>query len=255
MEKKTISQSDIKSWINYKQEKECGLLTRAKLFGEVLTEPTESQQLGIWFEYQCTGALPKSKVVPEAPLLKSGKLPVAYERMQVQVDRFHKIMGKYGFKIVEVGKYLEFGVLHGTVDIIAEKDGKICFIDLKTSGLLNDKWSEYGWAEEKIEEKNGHAMQVIHYKALGMLEYGYEPDFYFFVFSNTNDYDSTIYKTDVDAERMENHILLARHILADISCEKDWKAMPSISNCIDCPLKATCKQFTDVPTIKQVYFK
>ena len=151
MEKKTISQSDIKSWINYKQEKECGLLTRAKLFGEVLTEPTESQQLGIWFEYQCTGALPKSKVVPEAPLLKSGKLPVAYERMQVQVDRFHKIMSKYGFKIVEAGKYLEFGVLHGTVDIIAEKDGKMCFIDLKTSGLLNDRWSEYGWAEEKIE--------------------------------------------------------------------------------------------------------
>lgn len=253
--KTTISQSDLKSWIAYKQDRECGLLLKERIFGDVKSEPTEAQALGIWFEYQCTGALPKSKEVPEAPLLKSGKLPVAYERMQVQVDRFHKLMAFYGFKIIEVGKYLEHGVLHGTVDIVAEKDGKICFIDLKTSGLLNDKWSDYGWAEEKIEEKTGHAMQVIHYKALGMLEYGYEPDFYFFVFSNTNDYDSIIYKTDVDAERMEHHIILSKQVLSDMNTEKEWKALPSVSKCIECPLRETCKSYTDIPTIKQVYFR
>lgn len=253
--KKTISQSDLKSWINYKQDKECGILTHAKLFGGLKTEPSESQQLGIWFEYQCTGALPKSGDRPETPKLKSGGIPVAYQRMEAQVERYNKIMKSYGFIMLEAGKYLEHGVLHGTVDIVAEKDGKICFIDLKTSGLLNDKWSDFGWAEERIEEKTGHAMQVIHYKALGILEYGYEPDFYFFVFSNTNDYDSTIYKAEVDAERMENHIILSKQVLNDMHSEKEWKPIPSVANCNECPLKSECKKFTDIPTIKPIYFK
>jgi hypothetical protein len=54
---------------------------------------------------------------------------------------------------------------------------------------------------------------------------------------------------------MENHIILSKQVLADMNNEKEWTAHPSISNCKECPLKESCEKFTDIPTIKPIFFK
>ena len=83
-----ISQSLMKAYVDYLNQKECGLLFKAKYIDkdpESQSEPSEAMLLGIYFEYLCTGALPKSGIVPEAECVYKGKpnekLSAPYQRV------------------------------------------------------------------------------------------------------------------------------------------------------------------------------
>ena len=111
--------------------------------------------------------------------------------MNKQKENFDRIMKSYNLEIEKTGFAFTNPKYSGIADIIAldnnvkskDVNKKRVIIDLKTSGLINDKWSPYGWANESIEEKWDLLIQAVHYKMLAKYEWGIEDiPFYFMVF-------------------------------------------------------------------------
>ena len=254
-----ISQSLMKAYEAYVFGNECGLVIKDQYIdGNYYTpdDPDDPRNMGTWFEFQCTGALPKSGKIIEPERLASGAnkgdLKAKYRVLQDQHHVYLNIMKSYGFQIVEVNKTIVSGDLSGVVDIVAKKDGKICFIDLKTTGNINDKWSDYGWDE--IEDKPAATIQAVHYKVLGMLTYDQEPDFYFMVFSTVKATDAKIYKVEVDKDRFTKHIEKIKFIKQQLLSEP-LEARPDYNRCGSCVLadKYKCEYKITVPEIRTVY--
>jgi hypothetical protein len=257
MEKIKMSQSLIKILHEYKQGLECGALVKAKYVDGLVTPSTELQELGNYFEYLCTGSLARDGHTPQPTILKNGNLSVGYERMSKQKENFDKIIKHYGFEVLEIDYNFAHDTFSGIADIIALKDGKKCIIDIKTTSLIDDKWTDYGWSIESIEQKDKLHIQAVHYKMLAMKEWGVsDVPFYFFVFSNRNEIDFLIYEVQVDEDAFFRHEQNMINGLKFFNKElvNGFKTYPSVKKCNNCPLKDTCKDFTDIPKIETIYY-
>ena len=259
-----VSQSLVKALYNYKIDKECGLKIEASYFEGVNFPPTEVQELGNYFEYICTNQLPRDGHKPLPKLLKTGKPTTAYQRMDKQKENFENIMTSYNFEVEKTGFEFTNPKYSGIADIIAldnnikSKDinKKRIIIDIKTSGLINDKWSPYGWADESIEEKWDLLIQAVHYKMLAKYEWGIEDiPFYFFVFSNKNDVECKIFEINVDESTKFQHYNNLETIkkYLDNCIAEGWKAKPELMRCSVCPMNSTCLYQLEVPKIQKVY--
>jgi len=150
---------------------ECGLRIQAQYIDGIDFPSSEAQQLGNYFEYTATGQLPRDKQIPQPKLLKSGAFATDYERINKQVDNFKNVMKHLNFSVEQTGFKFTHKLYDGTLDILAHDNNikskdinkKRIIIDLKSTGLINDKWSEFGWADESIEEKDSLMIQAIHY--------------------------------------------------------------------------------------------
>ena len=257
MEKIKMSQSLIKILHEYKQGLECGSLIKAKYVDGLVTPSTELQELGNYFEYLCTGSLARDGHTPQPTILKNGNLSVGYERMTKQKENFDKIIKHYGFEVLEIDYNFAHDTFSGIADIIALKDGKKCIIDIKTTSLIDDKWTDYGWSSESIEQKDKLHIQAVHYKMLAMKEWGVsDVPFYFFVFSNRNEIDCLVYEVQVDEDAFFRHEQNMINGLKFFNKElvNGFKTYPSVKKCNNCPLKDTCKDFTDIPKIETIYY-
>ena len=259
-----LSQSLIKQLYKYKMQDECGLKIEAQYINGVQFPSTDVQELGNYFEYIATGQLPRDKHTPVAKTLKSGKLSTDYARIESQKINFLNIMKVLKFEVEHTGFEFTNPKYSGIADIIAldkniktkDKYKNRIIIDLKTSGLLNDKWSEYGWHDDSIEEKWDLLVQAVHYKMLAKYEWGIEDiPFYFMVFSNKNDWEYKIFQINVDEATKKQHYNNLSNIkmFLDDTLKKGWNAYPDYRRCKDCPLAITCKSFIDVPKVQQVY--
>ena len=259
-----ISQSLLKALFKYRQNEMCGLVLEHQYIKGKSLPSTEAQELGNYFEFICTGALPRDKHIPEEKLLKSGKPAIAYERMNKQRENFDRIMQHYGFQIEKIGHSFTNPKYSGIADIIAldtkikskDKYKKRVIIDLKTSGLLNDKWSEYGWHSDSIEEKWNLNIQAIQYKILAKFEWGIENiPFYFMVFSNKNEVECKIFEINIDdTTRLQHYQNLERvKKFLDLCIKEGWKAKPDLMRCDVCPMNTGCLYQLEVPTIQKVY--
>lgn len=260
-----LSQSLVKELYKYKLKEECGLRVEAKYVTKsVEFTSSEVQELGNYFEYQATGQLPRDGHVPEAVMLETGKPAIDYQRMDAQVENFKNLMTRLNFSIEQTGFAFTNSKYSGITDIIAH-DNNIkskdvmkmrIIIDLKTSGLLNDKLSSWGWADESIEEKDELMIQAIHYKLLAKYEWGIEDiPFYFMVFSNKNDWEYKIFKVQVDEVTLQQHYsnLLNIKRFLDDTMRNGWIPYPKYSVCRECQLADTCRYFTDVPKVQEVF--
>jgi len=259
-----ISQSLLKSLFNYKKGAECGILIYEHYLNGLESEPTKAMQLGNWFEYQCTDQLPRNGKIPEADRIKSGDLTAPYRSITVQVDNYKRILSRYGIKILETGYVFNHPKGSGIADIIAEWNGEKVIIDIKTTGQIDDKWSLYGWAEEKFENSDSDSaqhltIQAVQYKVLARHEWAIPNiPFYFFVFSTTNEVSCKIFRVNVDDERLDKHeeqIKTAYQYMNNtfVNMDKADLSIPQYAKCIDCPLKDTCEFMIDVPLIKDIY--
>jgi len=273
-----MTQSLYKELADYKMNIGCGLQIRAKYVDGVEFPTSDSQLLGQWFEYQATGQLARGGVEPIAPRLKPkkltqkeiasglnqedvvGELPKAYREIKVQIEAFKEMLEYYNIEIVETGKRIVDNNLNiqGDIDIVGRIKGeeKLIFIDVKSSGLLEDKWSDYGWADESIEYKDRLLVQSVHYKVLGKSEYGYYPDFYFWVFSTKNNMDRKVFKIEVDNDRFVQHLQYIRKAQEFFNENEanGWEARPNPKRCSSCPLASTCNSFSAIPLEKVVYY-
>jgi hypothetical protein len=233
---------------------------------------SESMSMGVWFEYQCIGATTKRDKVPQPVYLKDGKtLSVPYKRMEKQVENYKNFIKFYGIEVIEVQPKWIVDGLEGTLDMlcratkdIKDKDnviiikaGEEFICDIKSSGLLNDKWSPYGWDIESLSSKEKIIRQPLHYKFLSILKYGYEMKFLYLLFSTTNenDYRSILFQSDSDHIEQHKEFIAWCSQWLNHFIKKGFDANPDVLRCGDCPIKIGCKHFAHVPKIQTFYYQ
>ena len=261
-----ISQSLMKNYVDYLNEKECGLYFKAKYIDkdpEAQTPPSEAMKLGIYFEYLCTGALPKSGEIPEPDVSYKGqareKISEPYQRVIESAKIFKRIIEHYDIKIIDKGKYYddEGMNINGVVDIVAEWDGELVFIDTKYSGLIDDKWNEMGWDVESLHMKDSLMIQGVHYKLLAEKCLN-NPDipFYYFVFSSKDPNNVKIIRQEVDESKRQSHVVAIHNIMGKIKSEMErgFTPLPSLSRCSQCPIAHKCQSKVDFPLVEEVFY-
>ena len=259
-----ISQSLIKGYVDYLNQKLCGMLFRAKYIDKderAQTPPSDAMKVGIYFEYLCTGALPKSGEIPEPEYAYAGtprqKLSAPYERVNKSVELFKKTIDHYKIEIISAGKYLSTDDKDGVVDIHAKWKGQDVFIDLKYSGLIDDKWNEMGWDLDSLPLKDSLMVQGVHYKLLAKEVMGIEDiPFYYWVFDSSNPANMKIILQNVDESRISQHLLSIENIKRKLqsNLEKGFSLYPSLKNCTNCPLKPHCGAAAEVANIDEVTY-
>lgn len=263
-----ITQSLIKSLLKYIEKEECGLIFEKKFLENRfdLFPPSDAMALGTWFEYCATKALPKNGVIPQPERTSKGELTAAYKKAEAQLDNFKKFMTFYGIKILEAGVDVVFDGLKGTYDIIClatrdiiDEHGTVrvkanqkFIIDTKFSGMLDDRWSEFGWNLETLNKKVNLIMQPIHYMYLSELAFGERYPFVFLLFSSTNEKDFRAIFFDVSDEDIERHkeLIYKTGVKLKKIMEKGFKARPDVLRCAECPIKVGCKHFEAVPKLQ-----
>lgn len=264
-----ISQSLIKSWISYQEEKLCGLQVEARYFKGLKLPKTDVQRKGNYLEYLCTGEPDRDGNIPEPDILKSGtnkgEPTEEYQKVISQAENFKKAMAKYEVEILEKNFILQYGEYEGIADIIATTnfgpnglrlpEPANIIIDIKGTGLLYDKWQEYGWYEESLQYKAAMLLQSVHYPWLALKQWGEQMRFQYWVFSMSNRVDYEIFEILLEPDRMQKHEawLQAFRDQLDLENRMGWTARPSVSRCASCPLKDSCQHFMDVPRVKTIY--
>lgn len=219
-------------------------------------EPSAAMKLGIWFEYMCTGAMPRSGVAPTPVTLKNGNLSADYERMLAQVENFKKIVDVYNININEVSKEIVYRRIKGILDIWCEIDNVPSIIDLKATGQIGNKWEEYGWDERNFQYSN-HILQPAIYKYLIYKTLGIEDvPFYYLVFSTKNS-DILFWEVKyVDFEDTCNYIdKLAKELDDFIKYNNESEFWPicDYKFCQNCKMQCTFRQ--EIPKIETKFLK
>ena len=261
---KKISQSFLKDYNEYKGKNICGIQFKAKHFDNVEFPTSEAMDLGNYFEYLATGSLPRNGVVPEPKLSYAGTkretISAPFKRAMQSAELFKKIKKEYNLKINQVGLKLQSKYKNGILDIWGELNGRPCIIDLKYSGLIDDKWADTGWDVESLHYKEKLLVQAIQYKMLVKENYNLnydEFDFYFMVFSSKEVNNVKLIRINVDEDSYnihETHIESVYKQINAMDIEKDFVAYPSLKRCSNCPLKESCEYKSNIPLIEDVYY-
>jgi len=266
-----VTQSLMKSLYDYREGKECGLVLEAKFLNNRWDEfvASDTQALGTWFEYILTEAVPKNGEIPEPERTQKGELTAAYKKMEVQAANFKKLMKFHHIEIVEVGYDLIHKDLKGTLDLLCKakmdivqdgevivKKGKLFIVDIKSTGLLDDFYHEYGWNLDNLHSKVRIILQPIHYKYIAQQVYGEDLPFLFFLFSTKDENDYRIIRFEMDEMAVAEHEVFIQNTRQwmDYSIRNGWKAHPEVDKCAKCPLKVGCKHFIAIPPIKTFYY-
>ena len=254
-----INQSLIKDLIKYKEKKLCGLIFQNKWILHQYGKGTKSNLLGHYFEYLCTGALAKREEKPPTPeTTKSGELTAEFRLAKKQSEYFHELINSMGINLLSQGeKVIADNKWVGTLDIKAKWDAiferesfyldpnntdKIVIIDLKYSGLLDDKWSEFGWNTEQLPRKKGTMLQAKHYKFLFWKKYGFNPPFFFFVFDSKEERRAKLIYVDIETwelEQYESFLEKAKLYLMQ-QLEIGFMPIPNYEKCSACQYNQWC---------------
>ena len=260
-----ISQSFIKGFYDYLEEKICGKQFEARYIHKVDFGSSDVQEQGLYMEYIFTGALSPYAYDDTPPIDKNTK---PYKIAKLQKINFDNAMKHYGFKQIDTGTRWVFNGMSGTLDILAEatKDvyndenelilqkGEQFIIDLKYTGLIYNRFHDLGWDKETLPTKERLIIQVLHYKTLGIKATQKELPFLFFLHSPSKENEFVIYQIDVSPERLseyEDVIKGVRSQLIDVIAE-GFKPYPSIERCKDCKIAKYCEHYVDYPIIQKV---
>lgn len=263
-----INQSMIKDLIRYQKGELCGLIFQNKWILQQFGKGTKSNNLGHYFEYLCTGALAKGETNPPKPeYTKKGELSSDYVIAKEQAEYFHSLRNKFGFKIDTAGeKVIADNQWVGTLDIKASwssvfkqfpellselNPNHYVIIDLKFSGLLEDKFNPLGWHTDTLPRKEGTIMQAKHYKFLFWKKYGFNPPFFFFVFDSKVVGNAKLLFVDIseyDLIQYEQFLYKAKAYLKKV-LDEGLKPIPKYSSCIKCAYNSWCIFKEELPPI------
>lgn len=259
--KRKITQSLMKDFSDYLLGKECGLVIKAKYFDGVVFPSTDAMQLGHYFEYVATGQLPKYGEKPEPVKVYKGTakedFSTDYKRANASASYYTKLIKEFDIEVISTGKTITSGFMEGTLDVLANVNGRRAIIDLKYSGLIDNLWSPMGWHEDSLSENEGHMIQAVHYSLLERLDSNADVDFYFWVFNTKNPDDMRIYQIIIEESRFDMHlhsVFETRKKIMNIAKSKSWKAHASPTKCMTCPLVKTCKFKKLLPEPIKIYY-
>lgn len=245
-----ITQSLLKQYIKVAKGMACPMRFDALYIAKTHESvPSPAMALGHFFEYEATGQLPRNKEIPKPILLKSGSNAgqpnEEYRKAIAQAKNWKADLVEMGFEIIETGYFLKHPMeedVCGTVDVLAKhpKYG-LCLIDLKYSGLINDKWHELGWAEPGY--KPHHMIQAVHYNYLKRIP------FFFAVYSSANDWERKWFFINIDPAETQRHAEMIKSTRQDLKTAK-FPAMPTLAECQKCEVQ--CKFRAKSPEIERV---
>lgn len=259
MKKFNLSYSLINAFWEYSRGENCGVLYKAIYLDKThIRPPSEAMQIGIYGEYKMTGQLPRSKEIPLPALTKKGDITAKYKHVEGQVINYNNAIQKYDVKIKETGKVVEMQKkryrVKGIFDLFVEIDKKPVIIDIKLTGLIDDKWNDYGWATEKIIWKKHIILQAKMYKLLGR-ELGIEDcTFQYWIFANNNPIDFKILEMNIPPDMINELDADLEGIYDTISFQYEmdtFEPIPDVRRCSNCPI-IDCKYKIIVPNVEIV---
>ena len=266
MQKPNLSQSLLKAYLDYYSEdvKGCGLALYKQFFQKIPTPQSETQKLGVYFEYLCTGYLRDGEEVPEPKVVYKGtpkeKLSAEYERAQLSAELYKRVIETHDINILGKGEYFNHDAVSGITDLRANWMGEECIIDLKYTALFDDKFNEYGWHTESLIYKSKLLLQPIHYKYLMRRIKGVDNmPFYFFIFSARDPEKVKIIKTEIQEEHVRLHEEMTipkmkKYVDYHFNNPEALEARPSYLRCMDCSYKDGCDKKTEVPLIETIHY-
>ncbi len=263
----------------------CGVYyEKVYLTKEGRSEPSTAMQLGHFFEFEATGMEPAhGDPVPEPERLSrasttekygtrpKGSLKEKWYIAKKQAQTFKYFCRKMGIRIDQCGTYIEKDGMQGTLDVqatwvnapkeIVEKlmvyyphidpEAFEIIIDLKFSGLLENKWDELGWDEDAIASKPSHTIQALHYSVL-------DPGkpFFFWVFSTTEIWQNEMFWMNIDPDSLEAYKLEVSQVTREqikINYNRGgFTPRPSYNKCRECPLFDDCEYRHSTPIPIQI---
>lgn len=290
----SLSQSLIKDWWKYWAAEECGLLFEAVHIKRIVEKRTsDAKRMGEYFEYLSTGQPPRDGEAPKpdriSTLNSKGEakkqqlkemdikvkdmvfdeddyeLSAAYKMIQAQAERLKKAYKIYGYEIIGTGLKLWHQTVdyytNGVIDSIGTMNGVLVIRDTKMTGLLNDKWSDFGWHPDRVKYNKKILIQAIHYKFLAMKMLGIRNiPFFFDVYAN-NEANAHCYEISIDDDDFDKIIASHEDMLIDLQRQISfqnqvgYEPYPEMGRCIGCPLFETCDKKTIVPTPREIVIK
>lgn len=263
-----INQSMVKDLIKYKKGELCGLIFMNKWILHQYGKGSKANNLGHYFEFLCTGALAKGETKhPEPERTKNGELSSAFLVAKKQSEYFEVLRAKYGFSIASAGeKVIADGQWVGTLDIKAKWNSvfdkfnhlrsvnnpdNLVIIDLKYSGLLEDKWSEFGWNYETLPKKEGTMIQAKHYKFLFWKKYGFNPPFLFFVFDTKEVGKVKVINVEIEQWELEQHEVFLEKAKKyfEHQLKIGFEPKPKYDSCIKCKYASWCNFKATTPPV------
>ena len=263
-----INQSLVKDLVKYQKNELCGLVFTNKWILNQFGGGTKSNSLGHYFEYLCTGALAKGESeAPKPDYTKKGELDSQFKVAKEQSIFFQELIKKFGIELLSAGdKVLADDKWIGTLDILAKWESigeyvdfefgddnpeKKVIIDLKYSGLLDDKWSEFGWHTDSLPKKQGTMLQAKHYKFLFWKKYGFNPPFLFFVFDVKEVGKVKIINVDIEDWELEQHEVFLEKAKKyfEHQLKIGFQPIPKYENCIKCKYSNWCTFKITTPSV------
>lgn len=261
-----ISQSLIKDLKKYFSGQECGNLITYKWVDGNLLPPTKAMLIGQYVEFLITGVLPKDGKIPQPEYQKDGKTLYAdWRKAYDHAMRAKDVLKDMGIEFVSVGKRLTKGRHEGTIDIIARatkdiqlqnghkiKAGEMFVIDIKYSGLLDDKYNVMGWVMTE-DQMLYHGVQATEYHFITDL-----PFTYFVIGANgtleTTTTDIKFFLMHISEQKVKDHLAEANDLMEKFEFEKKigFEARPEYNRCCKCPIREGCKDRMTVPQIEIV---
>jgi hypothetical protein len=260
-----VTQSLIHDVKDYENGEKCGLILETKFIkNEEIDDTSDSMALGQYFEYVFSGQKTKFGRIPKPDWMKSAKkeliekfesgkcnkletdsaissMMAPYRLAHENADRLKDLFKTMGWKILSSGVRLEKDGLEGTLDLKVQiSPKKRVTMDLKYSGLIDDRYSKFGWGlmgeEGSNFQKDFHGLQAKQYHFLD------GDPFYFMVVSNKNNSGIALFEIRLDDFTVEQHVLQAHAVGEkwDLLKEIGLINYPLLQRCEDCPLKKTC---------------
>ena len=258
-----ISQSFLKEYAEYKSGDTCGLQVKAKYIDGIKFPSSDAMEYGNAFEYLATGSIPRDGHIPQIEKVYVGTkkegISAQYQRIIQSAELFKNIIKHYEIEIIDTGRVVTEDGMTGIMDIVAKWDDRVCIIDTKYSGLIDDRWSEFGWNLDMLPERHNLLLQPVQYKIILSKELGCDPDdidFYFFVFSSKEVMDVKLIKVNVHELTIANHLSTVEWVKTELQkpIDKIFKAKPNLKRCFECPIKDDCKFKVEVPNIDEIAY-
>ena len=259
IEFKSISKSMIHTYNQFVRGDECGYVLKRKYIdrdwkSEWYDSP--AMKLGKYFEAVLYNELGFEEPIPEPDYLKSkvekskqaGYTPnpddmmAGYSLATKKAVNVASLMNQSGIKVTMVQRSVERSISanrggHGILDIDAEYKGRDVMIDIKYSGLIDDKWADMGWAMYRAEQIEYHSIQALHYNMIT------GKPFYYLVVNSTNADIIKFIKMHITEQDQEMHINRVESISQNMELLQEVDGFinyPNYGKCKACPVSDDC---------------
>lgn len=252
-----VTQSFIKEVHRYRMQGQCGIPVISKFYLDYWPDQDSiASRAGTYFEFLCTGAIPKSGKIPKPDKAYKGqsneRLRIEFQIAQNQASLFSQTKDNRGLKIIESNTVKRTIKAKGEFDLLMEyanpktEEEKRALIvgDLKFTTLIDDRWSEFGYDTDSIVFKDTLMVQPTHYTWIAKQLYP-ERDvwFEFWLFSSKVEGDAKIIRVNLQDVTLERHEELVNSLYEEYATDdfvKKFRPRPEYRKCNQCYLYDNC---------------